>query len=145
MVVVVIVGILAAVALPGYRQYAIRAKRAEAAADLLELASFMERHFTGAGVYDDSGNPGALANPLPFTQSPRGGDKAYDVNVFLAGGESLNANRFTLFADPAGGQTADTDCGELWIRHTGVKCILGGSKCSNDAAASTREAVADCW
>ena len=45
MVVVAIVGILAAVALPNYRNHVVRAARVEAQTELLELASLQEKIF----------------------------------------------------------------------------------------------------
>ena len=45
MIVVAVIGILAAVALPSYRQYIVRASRVEAQAELLELASLQEKIF----------------------------------------------------------------------------------------------------
>ena len=45
MIVVVIIGILAAVAYPNYREFAARAKRNEARAMLLEVATFQERFY----------------------------------------------------------------------------------------------------
>lgn len=144
MIVVVIVGLLAAVAFPNYRAYGIRARRAEAAGDLLELSSFLERQFTASGRYDDAGNPGDLENPLPFNESPReGGNTAYNLSL-VAGG--LNATAFILRAAPTGGQTQDTDCGELQINQNGIKCILGGSKCAGPTdSAANRAAVGECW
>ena len=51
MVVVVVVGILAAVALPSYRSYISRAARVEAQAELLELASLQEKIFLNSNNY----------------------------------------------------------------------------------------------
>jgi len=45
MIVVVVVGILASVAYPSYRQYAARAKRTEAKAALLQIATMQERFY----------------------------------------------------------------------------------------------------
>jgi len=146
LIVVVIVGLLAAVAFPNYRAYGIRARRAEAAGDMLELSSFLERQFTATGRYDDAGNPGNLENPLPFNQSPREGDAtAYNFS-FVAGAGGLNATAFILRAVPTGGQTQDTECGELQINQNGIKCILGNSKCAGPTdSAADRKAVGECW
>jgi type IV pilus assembly protein PilE len=51
MIVVAIIGILAAVALPSYRRYIIRAARVEAQAEMLELASLQEKIYLNSNAY----------------------------------------------------------------------------------------------
>ena len=51
MIVVAIIGILTAIALPSYREYLARGHRAEARAGLLQAAQWMERASTATGVY----------------------------------------------------------------------------------------------
>ena len=51
MITVAIIGILAAVALPSYRQYIVRAARIEAQTELLELASLQEKIFLNSNAY----------------------------------------------------------------------------------------------
>ena len=51
MIVVAIVAILAAVALPNYTQYVRRSNRADAQTTLLQAAQFLERRFTTSGSY----------------------------------------------------------------------------------------------
>ncbi len=51
MIVVAVIGILAAVALPSYRQYIVRAARIEAQTELLELASLQEKIFLNSNSY----------------------------------------------------------------------------------------------
>lgn len=53
MVVLLIVGILSAVAVPTYRQYVIRAQRTEAKTALLRLAANQERHYLQNNTYTD--------------------------------------------------------------------------------------------
>lgn len=51
MIVVVIIGLLATMAYPNYRQYAARAKRNEAKAALLQVASMQERVYLQENSY----------------------------------------------------------------------------------------------
>ena len=51
MVVVVIVGILAAISYPSYRQYIARAKRVEAQSPLLQIATNQERFYLQNNTY----------------------------------------------------------------------------------------------
>lgn len=53
MVVLLIIGILGAVAVPAYRQYVIRAHRTEAKTALLRLAANQERHHLQHNTYTD--------------------------------------------------------------------------------------------
>jgi type IV pilus assembly protein PilE len=142
MIVVVIVGILAAIAYPSYRQYGIRTNRAAATADLALLTQWMEREFTATGSYDDApnGNPGALRVALPFTGSPQDDPTpAYNVSV-----DNLSATTFRVVATPIGGQgDNDAACAILSLDNAGIKCIQDGASCSNVDA--DRAAVDGCW
>jgi len=120
MIVVVVVGILAAVAFPAYTTQIKKTRRAMAKADLLELANFMQRVHTETGCY----NPGpdndcstaadAAAPTLPFTQSPKDSNaKYYTLSVSVSG-----ADTFTLTATPISGTTQDGD-GLLTIDQAG--------------------------
>ena len=139
MIVVVIVGILAAVAYPSYVQYGIRSRRAAATADLMELAQVLEREFTATGRYDDGANPGALRNALPFNQSPREDTRpGYNLAV-----PALNSVGFTVSATPIVPPQSDPQCGILTLTNTATKCINNGASCSNVPA--QQAAVDVCW
>ena len=58
LIVTVIVGIMAVIAYPNYRQYAARAKRTEAKAMLLEIAQNQERFYLQNNRYGDAGDLG---------------------------------------------------------------------------------------
>lgn len=127
MIVVAIVGILAAIAYPSYQEHVRKTKRADAQAALMELSQFMERHYTANGRYLTSAN---AAPTLPFTEAPKdGGGKSYDL-AFAAG--SPTANAYTLQATPKGSMSGDS-CGTLTLTNTGAK---------GQAAGAT---LADCW
>lgn len=120
MIVVAIVGILAAVALPAYDRYVQSSNRAVAKTDLLELAQFLERNFTVNSQY-----PTANAS-LAFRNSPRdavGSDVRYTIAFSAASTAS-----FTLTATPANGQVGD-ECGTLNVNNFG----------------QTSGALATCW
>ena len=106
MIVVAIVGILAAVAYPSYQDYVRRAARADAQADLLELAQLMERQFTLNNSY--------AAFALPFNQSPRNGAPRYNLTLL-----NLTQTTYTLQATPAGAQIGDV-CGAMSVNQLGA-------------------------
>ena len=136
MMVVAIIGVLAAIAMPQYNDYVVRTKRVEASGLLIELASFMEREFTETGIYTNA--------VLPFTQSPKDGGNADYLITFSPAAPTATA--FTLRATPQGSQAAgDTRCAAISLNEAGVKCILvgtGGTKCSNVVAEQSD--VGDC-
>lgn len=113
MIVVAIIGLLSAIAIPSYDSYTRKARRADAQASLLELAQFMERHYTNKGSYYDSGT---TPPTLPYTESPKdGGAKFYDLRVNLT-----NSENYTLQAVPKNAMAGD-DCGTLTLNSNGVK------------------------
>lgn len=121
MIVVAIVGILAAIAFPSYQQYVLRANRADAQSIMLENAQFMERYFTTNGTYANA--------TLPKQQSPESGTAKYSLTLNPA----ATATGFTIQAAPTGSY-ADPLCGTLTIDQTGAKTTSGGTG-----------ALADCW
>lgn len=138
MIVVTIIAILAAIAYPLYGNYVIRARRTEARGNLQEISQYLERYFTENGRYDQ--DRGGTAFSLPFNKSPKEGAAIF-YNIAFAAGPAQTS--YTLRATPAGAQTADTTCGALTLAHTGTKCILNGTKCSDVIA--DQAVVGECW
>lgn len=115
MIVVAIIGILAAIAMPSYRQYIQRGDRASARAALLEAQQFMERFYAANDAYDQDKSvpPVAVALPARLVNVPTESPK-YTLSV-----NAPAANSYTLTATPL---TADK-CGNLTLTNTGVKGI----------------------
>lgn len=129
MIVVAIIGILAAIAYPSYQDSVRKSRRADARAVLLEAAQFMERFYT------ENLTTGYQTAALPagLTQSPKDGSTAYYTISIAAQGP----NNFTLQANPAGTPQSSDSCGILALDNAGQKCAKGG-----DCSAAT---VQDCW
>ncbi len=111
MIVVAIIGILAAIVYPSYQSALADSRRAVAQSDLLELASFVERYYTS----NNSSYSGLNTAVLPFDESPQdGATKFYDLSVGISGAV------VTLSASPKNAQDLDY-CGTLSYDNRGNK------------------------
>jgi len=141
MIVVAIIGILAAIAYPSYQESVAKSKRADAQGALLSLASALERHFTETNSYCDAGSTavtdcgsgtgddGAPAATIHSNQVPTdGGTKYYDLTIAVSSvsATSKTATEFTVTATPSGSMTGDK-CGNLTYTHTGVQAATGAA------------------
>lgn len=106
MIVVAIIGILAAIALPAYSEYVRKSRRADAKAVLLELAQDAERHYTRLNTYTGYAvNTGITSRLSGF----------YSVTFTVTSGQTI-----TFTAAPQGAQSADT-CGTMTLSSNGAK------------------------
>jgi len=89
MIVVMIIGILAAVAYPNYRDFAARAKRNEAKAALLKIATNQERFYLNQNQYTTDMTDLGFATDCPLIT----GSTTYSVCITAA-----DSNTFTAVA-----------------------------------------------
>lgn len=124
MVVVTIVGILAAIAIPSYRSYIVRINRTDAKAALALASSQMESCFS-------RGQPPSYTGCGATIGLPRTADgNRYTISVAIP-----DRRTYTLTATPINNQASDASgCGNFTLTNSGVKNVNGGSKAS-----------ADCW
>ena len=118
MIVVAIVAILAAVALPSYTAHVVRAARVQAQAELLELASLQEKIFLNSNSY--SASVTAAYNGTSGGGLGRSSGKTNDGRYTLALDISTPSQTFVLTATPASGGTQVGD-GNISISESGQR------------------------
>jgi type IV pilus assembly protein PilE len=141
MIVVAIVGILAAIALPSYNQYVARARRADARTQLLQVAQFMQRFYAANDRFDQDRTTASVATAIPtgITTSPVGSNALYQLNPSITSLASatflVTTTAYTLTMSPITGTSMANDaCGRFTLTSTGVRGVSGATK--------TRD---ECW
>lgn len=138
MMVIAIIGILAAIAFPGYQQYVTRTKRGAAKSVMVQVLDRQAQYYVdNKGFATDMVQLGWGASTFAINRGGKevattSADRTYIIQL----AEGASATAFTIEAVPDLGQkTRDAKCGTLTITHTGVKGL-------KDASGGT---VADCW
>lgn len=113
MIVVAIVGILAAIAYPAYTNHVRQTHRGNAQAEMLRIAQDMERCAARTRNYADT----ACLTGLPFAVPAQ--NARYNISAVAT------ATTFTLTATPTtvGGQNLDA-CRTMTIDHRGVRATI---------------------
>ncbi len=121
MIVVAIIGILAAIALPQYTDYVTRSRRIDGQSTLLQVAQELERCYTQFSAYNN--NSCSVVTAGAVSEASAAPEEFYLVT---ATGAALSASAFTLTATPQNAQaTNDTDCATLTLTHLGVQGATG--------------------
>lgn len=127
LLVVLIVGILGAVALPSYAEYVRRAARADVQLTLLQASSWLERRYAECNDYtriNPSTNPpcttvlAASDLPASLKVAPSGGGRVrYNVTI-----SALTGQTYTVQGVPL--DSADR-CGTFRLTSVGVRSVTG--------------------
>ena len=145
MIVVAIVAILASIAMPSYSSYVARARRADARAQLVMAAQFMQRFYSANDRFDQdrAGNSvfdNANGMPANLKRSPADSGPYYQLFTSITTVQTnhtatVNTSAYTLTMAPIStGPMAADPCGMFTITSTGVKGVTGATK--------TRD---ECW
>jgi type IV pilus assembly protein PilE len=121
-IVMLVVGILASIAIPSYRQYVMRTHRVEAKSALTNLAAAQEKFYLQNNTYAgsselDDAPPAGLGIPATTENG------WYSLAITAA-----DADGFSATATAIGGQAQDTDCATFTLDEAGVKTATS-AKC----------------
>ena len=143
MIVVAIIGILAAIALPSYQSYVARANRSAARSQLMQAAQYMQRFYAANDNYSidrASVNTVWVAMPAALRRAPSEGSQTYEISDTGGNASVATATTFNLIMRPtAGGRMATDVCGGFVITQAGAKGVTGYS------GAATAAQIAECW
>jgi type IV pilus assembly protein PilE len=118
LVTVVVLGILAGVGLPSYRQNVIKTNRGEAKAMLMDVLQREEKYFTEMNTYTT-------------TLSNLGFSSANTTNGYYTVTVAANSNGITdgiiITATPQGNQANDSSCMNFILNSNGQKTVSTGA------------------
>lgn len=120
MIVVVIIAILSAIAIPSYRQYVLRSHRTDATRALQDLASRQENYFFANNRY-----PATLGS-INASSSVAGA--YFQVTI-----PSASTTSYTITATAQGAQAKDTACNSFSLTRAGQRTALSSAGVNNTA------------
>jgi type IV pilus assembly protein PilE len=137
-VAMVIVGILAAIAVPAYSSYVLKSHRTDAKTALLDMASLEERFFSTNNSYSQTQSDLGYTGVVPFPV----GSGYYNITVLTAVAATAPSGltngtpaSYIITAAATGNQVNDAACASFTINSAGQQSATG-----TDPQAST-----DCW
>ena len=110
MIVVAIIGVLAAIAYPSYQRYVIKTKRTDMMTEMQNIASQIESRKLAQGSYTNAGT--GLNGSFP-----RGGTALYTITL----APTPLTERWTITATPVSSSQMAND-GTLTLNAQGIKC-----------------------
>ena len=130
MIVVAIIGILAAIAYPSYTSSVRKSHRADAKVALSEAAARQERLYSETLSYVNNTGLAKLVSNSDGVSSPEG---YYTLKVTIPGTSGCTSGTkyacFSVTATGVGTQALDTDCATMTIDYLGDKTSTGGGEC----------------
>ena len=131
-IVVAIVAILTAIAIPQYRKYVQKSNRATAKSALLDLARREETYYSTNNSYTlnltSLGYSSITNNQI---QVPNSSNPTYNIGFTAPASSGSSAATYTVSATPTGSQTGD-GCGTYSVDYLGNQLpatTSGGSSC----------------
>jgi type IV pilus assembly protein PilE len=138
MIVVVVIAILAAIALPSYNQYVQRTRRSEGQAALMNAQQAEEKFFFRCNRYGGMQEIYGAADPVCGAALAAGTPIESSQKYYTITLGALAATSYTLTATPENVQLTDP-CGMLSLDNTGAKSAVG------DPLLTTDGDIKRCW
>lgn len=133
-VVMIIVGILTAIAVPSYRNYVLRSQRSDAKDAVLALATQQEKHYLQCNTYATTiaGATNCGAGQLQGTAASKNGWYTFTQPM------PANATTFSITITAVAGQNQfqDEACRSFTVTQAGVRSALDSGGADN---------TAECW
>lgn len=135
MIVVAIIGILAAIALPSYQEYVRKTNRTDTQAEMIDIANRLQKYKISNFTFEKSAGVFVSLTDIGHNgKSPQSGTAHYNVSL-----SNVTASRWDLVAIPIGSQLRD---GVICMNQRGQKywaktvttaaaCIAGLTATSN--------------
>lgn len=125
MMVIAILGVLAAIAIPAYQDYIVKAKRGEVKTEMMAIAQNLQRyHVANKSFANAKGNLG-FNTDLPFPNK----EPVYNIKLTI----SADNRSWVLEATPIADKSQDKN-GSLRLNSQGHKCWTKGSDCTLSAS-----------
>jgi len=139
MIVVAVIGILAAIAYPAYTDSVLKGKRAQARTALLELMQQQERYMTQRNTYLSFSNSAG-------TTVPAGAASTFKIYS----GDNSSGTAYWLSADTCSSTQSITECVKLTATPTGTDATVGALSLTSTGAKACSIASTDakfrlCW
>ena len=127
LIVVAIIGIIAAIAIPSYQKYVIKTKRVDMMVEMQQIASKIEANKITYKRYDRIPLNEIFTNTVTAgsTTFPSTGTALYNVTITPVSGSRLNGRNWMLTATPIPGLQMAND-GVLTLNPQGNKCRGSG-------------------
>lgn len=131
MIVVVIIGILAAIAYPSYTQYLIKTNRIDAQTEMVKVAALLQKYRVLNSTYLKADGTSLTLDDLGVSSNyPDSVKPMYSLTL-----SNVSAGTWTLTATPKA-NTIQTGNGSIIINHLGERCWTKGSSCTPSATSN---------
>ena len=131
MIVVVIIGILAAIAYPSYTQYLIKTNRVDAQTEMVKMAALLQKYRVLNSTYLKADGTSLTLDDLGVSSNyPDSVKPMYSLTL-----SNVSAGTWTLTATPKA-NTIQTGNGSIIINHLGERCWTKGSSCTPSATSN---------
>lgn len=139
MIVVAIVGILAAIAIPNYQRYVLRGHRVDARNVLMSVAQKLEQNYSISHKYNQISEDKPINNDKlkewGLDVSPAAGAPRYNITF-----SKIEEDEFVVRAQPTGRQEKD-ECGTFILTQSNVRTVEVGG----DEKGSRDSLSISCW